>query len=68
MAESTHFSACGFRKMDLRDDPLGGAYGLAWYERKPSSLTADELRALIKAVGEGRIEGAEYCDWSENVR
>lgn len=56
----------GFRKLD--EDPLRGAYGLAWYERKPASLTPDEWRALDQALRTGAIESGEYVDWKENVR
>lgn len=65
---SSPFSAAGFRKMALRDDPLGGAYGLSWYERKPSSLSADEWRALDEALRDNRISSADYADWKLNVR
>jgi hypothetical protein len=54
--------------MSLADDPFGGAHGLAWYERKPASLTPAEWAALDAAVGAGRIHSWEYFDWKANVR
>jgi hypothetical protein len=54
--------------MDLRDDPLRGAFGLAWYERKPRSLTPEEWTALDRAVKDGKVPSCEYFDWKENVR
>lgn len=57
-----------FTKMSLADDPFGGAHGLAWYERKPASLTPAEWAALDAAVGAGRIHSWEYFDWKANVR
>jgi hypothetical protein len=53
---------------DLREDPLRGAYGLAWYERKPSSLSRDEWKILDKALGEGKINQYDYAEWKQNVR
>jgi hypothetical protein len=66
--QGKEFTQTGFRVMDLRDDPLQGAYGLPWYCRKPSSLTQDEWRALDGAVKNGVIPDYEYFDWKENVR
>jgi hypothetical protein len=57
-----------FTPMPPGDDPLRGAYGLAWYERKPPSLTPEEWAALDAAVGAGRVHGWEYFDWKANVR
>lgn len=54
--------------MDLSEDPLRGAYGLSWYERRPSSLSADEWRALDEALRDNRISSADYADWKLNVR
>ena len=54
--------------MDLRDDPLRGAYGLAWYERKPRSLTLAEWQQLDRAVEAGAVSSAEYFDWKQNVQ
>lgn len=63
-----HYTATGFRKMDLRDDQLRGAYGLAWYERKPRSLTLAEWQQLDRAVEAGAVSSAEYFDWKQNVQ
>jgi hypothetical protein len=57
-----------FTPMDLREDPLRGVAGLAWYQRKPSSLTPEEWAALDKALADGRINSSEYADWKLNVR
>jgi hypothetical protein len=57
-----------FTSTPLAEDPLRGAYGLAWYERKPDSLTPAEWSALDAAVGAGQIHGWEYFDWKANVR
>jgi hypothetical protein len=57
-----------FSPLPLQEDPLRGAYGLAWYERKPTSLTDAEWKALDDALAKGRITTAEYIDWKENVR
>jgi hypothetical protein len=52
---------------DLRADPLKGAYGWAWYERKPSSLSRDEWRALDEALAAGVVLAADYAEWKLNV-
>jgi hypothetical protein len=57
-----------FRPIPLNEDPLHGAYGLSWYERKPSSLTPAEWRNLDDAMGAGRISASEYADWKANVK
>jgi len=57
-----------FRKMDLKDDPLKGAYGLSWYERRPSGLSKDEWEKLDEAVAKGQVPDYEYFDWKKNVR
>jgi hypothetical protein len=44
-------------------DPLRGSYGLSWYQRKPSSLTKQEERAMIDALADGRINASEYRQW-----
>ncbi|MGA7235930.1 MAG: hypothetical protein WBY44_09630 [Bryobacteraceae bacterium] len=46
---SEHYGAAELRKMDLRVDPLRG---LAWYERKPSSLSLEELDAGLSPAGQ----------------
>jgi hypothetical protein len=53
---------------DLREDPLQGAFGLAWYERKPSSLTGEEWGKLRVALARGKILAEDYAEWEENVR
>lgn len=62
------FSAAGFIKRPLNEDPLGGAFGLAWYERKPSSLSREEWKLLDSAVQSGAVLSSEYFDWKANVR
>lgn len=62
------FSVSGFRIRPLTEDPLRGAYGLAWYERKPRSLSPDEWKNLDAAVRSGIVSSFEYFDWKENVR
>ena len=53
---------------DLRYCPLGGAYGLAWYERKPASLSLAEWRTLHEALHAGTILSDDYAEWKLNVR
>lgn len=62
------WSAAGFTKMLTGTDPLKGAYGLAWYERKPTSLTQDEWKALDAAAQAGTVPTHEYFDWKLNVK
>jgi len=57
-----------FWKLPLNDDPLRGAFGLSWFERKPKSLAPDEWAALESAVKAGKISIREYADWKEYVK
>ena len=58
-----------FRKLDLvTEDPLHGAFGLAWYERKPSSISPEEHLKLMRALREHIISGHEYGKWQEFVK
>lgn len=50
------------------NDPLKGSAGLAWYERKPSSLTPEEWKELDRALAENKISALEYVYWKENVK
>ncbi len=54
--------------VDLREDPLKGAYGLAWYRRKPTSLTPEEWNALHKALGNGEVLASDYFEWQQYVK
>lgn len=48
-------------------DPLRGAYGLHWYERKPSSLSQIEWQRLDQALAKGVISAVEYVEWKTYV-
>ncbi len=63
-----NYSAAGFHIIPLLEDPLGGAYGLSWFERKPSSLTQAEWAKLDNSVTSRKILAHEYFDWKTNVR
>jgi hypothetical protein len=54
-----------FRILDWNQDPLCGAYGLRWFERRYSSLTQDERQKVIDAVRDGRISSDEYMNWQD---
>lgn len=57
-----------FTKIPLNEDPLRGAAGLSWYERKPESLSEEEWIALDEALAAGRISSSEYTEWKLHVR
>lgn len=56
-----------FTKIPLKQDPLKGVAGLSWFQRKPSSLTPEEWRALDQALKDGKISTSEYVDWKQTV-
>jgi hypothetical protein len=56
------------RPCPLNEDPLRGAYGLSWWERKPSSLSPEEWEKLDRALGEGKINSSDYAEWKLYVK
>lgn len=56
-----------FTKFSLQEDPLKGVAGLCWFQRKPSSLTPEEWKALDQALKDGKISTSEYVEWKQNV-
>lgn len=68
VSTASRVSAAGFTTIPLNHDPLRGACGLSWFERKPRSLSQQEREALDSAVQSGQIPCSEYFDWKKNVR
>jgi hypothetical protein len=58
---------CQQNPLPFSRDPLRGAHGAHWFERRPESLTRRESREMQRALDDGRITWAQYYDWLEHV-